>query len=183
MEQLHVVVVGAWRHRRPRVEPQEAPLRDPAVFGTVRVPSTQDSAQLPAGLDLRPHGRNASIRWIDDERRPLLGERVTPLEPDAQAVADARLERGVLKLRFETRPLNRELLFPLSRFLYRQRFLAGQLLGPFHRRGRREVPDALQVGVALRCSERRTLALAGGARRHEQDDGAHQRHDAYGPTV
>ena len=67
LEQLHVVVVGARRHRWPRVEAEQAALRDTAILGAMRMPSLQDSLQFPAGFDLRPYGRNAPIWRIDDK--------------------------------------------------------------------------------------------------------------------
>ena len=176
LEDLDVVVVGARGHRRPGVEAEEAAFRDAAVLGAVRVARAEPPRQLALRLDHRPHRGDAPVRRIDDQRGARLGERVAPLEPDAQAVADPELEGGVVALRFQSFPLDGKVRFPLGRLFRRQRLLAGELLGPFHRRGGREVPDALQVGLAVRGP--RNLALARGERGCEGDHRARESDDA-----
>ena len=79
-------------------------------------------------------------------------------------------QRGVLALRFVGGELLGELLLPRGGFLRRQRLLPGQVLRPLHRRGGREVPDALQVRVTVGRPERRVLARGAGGQKGDEGD-------------
>ena len=138
----------------------------------------QDARELTPGLDLGADGRDAPVGRVDDQGRPAVLERVAPLEPDAQAVADACLERRGLELRLQARALGGEGRLPLRRLFRGQRGLPGQLRRPLHRRRRREVPDALQVGLSVGGA--RHVALSGGDRRCERQGGAGERDEAHG---
>src|SRR5262245_42735082 len=110
------------------------------------LPRTEASPQtLNELLSFRSHGRNPSVRWIDDER--CLPVRFLSLLPiggridcDGLAVLGERFIIGLL--------LAYRLLLSLGEFLVRQESSCTKAGGPLHRDVRYGRPLTLQVRIA-----------------------------------
>ena len=172
LEELHVVVVDARRHRRTRVEPEEAALGYPAVLRAVCVTPAEEARQLAAGRGVRPHGRDAPVGRVDDQRGALPLERVALLEPDGLLVADARLERRGGRRRVAGPAALGQGLLPLRRFLGAEGLAPGEIVRPLHGGGGGEVPKTLEVRVSVRRAERRLRRR----RRRERRAGERDQH-------
>src|SRR5215813_10959341 len=109
------------------------------------LPRTESSSQaLNELLAFRRHGRNPSVRWINDERR--LAVRLLALLPiggridrDGLAILGQHFIVGLL--------LPLRLLLPLSEFLVCQKSSCTEAGGPLHRYVRYGRPLALQVRI------------------------------------
>jgi len=158
LEKLNVVVVRAWRHRRAGVESQDA--THPQATWTeildkaTRSRRVQFDSLPPFGegvlllLRLRGQRRNSSIRWIDDERGALGSQYpLAPVVPEVVVVAD--VAGGHIGI-----PIVADVLLPLELggLDVVEDGLPAQVLRPFKRGHRAEVPHALQIGCAPRST-------------------------------
>ena len=184
LEQLHVLVVAAGRHRRAGVEADDAThlqrvrthVLDPAAGGDV-----VHEQPAPHLLQVRPllrrgcrQRRHTAVRRIDDERRaPRLDRAVARVEPELVVVAD-HVGRLLVVAHGE---LGQPPGLVFRRLLRGQHRLVAQLLRAFERRERAEVPDALEVRRAPRGARRvPVLVLGGGGSGREQQTGDNCRH-------
>ena len=88
LDDLHIVVVRARDHRRPGVEPEEAPVGEAEGLGRV------EAAGAPAAAPCAAQ-RDAAVGRIDDERRPLVfGQLVASLVPEVVVGEHAALRSG-----------------------------------------------------------------------------------------
>ena len=189
LEKLHVVVVAARHHRRPAVEPDYAPLGEPAVFRAVRSgagtadPDGQLDRQV---LDERPdltqrlarrgQLRQPPVRRVDDERRTtVIHDRRAVVEPEVVVAAHGapaapgRQRFGPHLARLEqTGAATGHLGLLFRRFLVGQELFLPESRGPLQRRHGAEVPHALQVGPPVGGARRRLRRDRG---RHEREGG------------
>ena len=161
----------------PELNPNRHRSEMPRSSGPCAWRCPHSSTLLAASLHGRGHGRNPPFGRIDNQGGSPFGELVTRLEPNTDAIADPRFERGAFVLRLVRRPPRGNLLFILGRLFCGQRLLPGQLLRPFHRRRGREIPHSLEVRVTVRRTRHRTLT--GSGRGSEHEDGAPERQRAY----
>ncbi len=173
LEDLDVLVVRLRLHGRPRVESHEAAdeqaagaevLHEAARRRRVVIHAGPRRRQLVDAL-LRRCGqrRHPAVGWIDDERRlPRLARTVGP---EAIVGAGVARQRRIVVLVVARRD---PALLPLCGFLLRQHQPITELLRPVQRGVRREVPHALQVGVAPGRAGTPAREFAGclGRRRH-----------------
>ena len=140
LQQPHVVVVAAGRHRGSGLGVVHAALAGRAVLRPVgRPPQQGPTGVAPRASRFRE--RDAAVRGIDDERRPP--RRLAPVEPEGVVGARIAGRRGLVAARQRVRVEGRDLL--------RGQAVPSRVpLGPLQRRDRRERPGALEVRVAPR---------------------------------
>ena len=154
LHQLHVVVVGARDHRRPRVEADDAALGERTLFRVVVLAAPRRVARLRR----RRHRRHAAVGRIDDQRR-LLRDALAEVPPEVVvgALDVGRGAAAAVVLVAGLDPLLRE-LFGL---LVAERALAGERARALEWRELGEVPRALEVGVAVRRARHLRLRASG----------------------
>ena len=180
LQDLIVMVVEA-RHHRARQTTRDAPLVGTAIPPRV---SRAGAPRCPLPFDhpLRHRRQRGkfSVRWIDEQRRPVAGQCVAGLEPDARGVPGpgACLKMLVGSFRFVFRAPVINLLFVYSSLLIGQKLFVAQISGSFQARRGHVVPDALDVGVAPRRTRQRPRLVRVRGRRGLADRGHwRQRHD------
>ena len=147
LQDLEVGVVGRRDHRRPDVAPADAALGQRSrlrAVGDARPGAIGD----PRGLALSRLGsqrRQLPVARIGDERRAQPNVlRIVLILPDGIVVVDVVLRLG------------EELIAPLlgvgGRFFGREGLLVAELGRTLERRDGVVGPEALQVGLAVRCS-------------------------------
>ena len=189
LEDLDVLVVAAGNDGRPGVEAEQAPLGDAAVLGAVGADAADAEPDRPGGLGggagtlpvhARLRRRHPAVGRIDDERGPtVVDDPRPPVEPEVVVGAHvaARRQRLGADLARPVR-LGRALDgrgLELGRLLRRQLRLLRPVLGALQRGQGPEVPDALQVGGAVRQAGHvgRRLGAGGNGQDHGQC-GQHQ---------
>ena len=154
LEHLKNVVVFAWHNRRTGTEPQQTPLRQTDIFRAMRRGSQHNplgnGALVPypgASLRLRCQTRDSPIRWVHDQRRPLvLSDRRAVIPPEL-VVRELHVKLRVVVTTILVSSLQ-GLLHKRRGFLVCEEPFAGHLGGTLQRRQRAEVPHPSQIWVA-----------------------------------
>ena len=178
LEQLHVVVVGARRHRRAGVEPEDTAhlqaaraevLHEAARCGLVAAHARARHRHIRHALlgarrhrRMRPSGGSitSDVRWVRHRRAFVEPEVVVRHHPAGGVVVTAA-------------PADR-LLGEFRGFLRREHLGPSQVVRPLHRGQAAEVPHALQVGCAPRGA--RNGLGAGRNRRKRRNRHGHRQH-------
>ena len=179
LEHLDVVVVGARRHRRPGVEPQEAAVVGAEVQPRVgRLVAPVLAARLDAAPALGRQRRVAPVRRVDDQRRAARRHRFQALIEPGVVVGAVAAVRPPVDVAAHRGPLRRQLQevvqtverLPLQvgHLLFGQELLLGERLRPLHPRDAAVVPDAPEVGRVP--SGPRRLGLGAGGRRGQDGE-------------
>ena len=184
LEQLHIVVVGARRHRRSGVEPEDA-----AVIGVEVQPRVgrMVAPVLPAlfGTALRAGRprRIPPVRGVDDQRGPARPDRLQALVEPRVVVGAVPAVGPPVDVRPRLGPLGRQRqevvqafdrpLLQVGRLLFGQELLFGKIPWPLHARDAAVVPDTPQVGRAPGGPRRVGLGARG--RRRQRRDRDHRR--------
>ena len=172
LEQLHVVVVRARIHWRTGVETEDAALGNPTIRpGIGGMIASIRASCFGEPLRRRPHRRNATIRRIDDQRRPpVLGHAGPIVEPELVVGAGV----GIAAFS-ELNPSLGGLGHHRGRFFIREDVLPGELGRTFERRRRAEVPDTLKIGRTPGGLRRgfRLRGLCGCRKRRHEREGQH----------
>ena len=153
LEQLHVVVVGARRHRRPAVEAQDAALRERPVLGAFRHHAGERPGERARTLAPLGGPGDLAVGGIDDQRRaPVLRQVAAVVHPELVvgaldvAAEPERLVGAVPAIGVERVGGGRGELG--CRLFRRKALQVAQRVRPLQRRERPEVPHALQIRVA-----------------------------------
>jgi hypothetical protein len=84
LKDLHDVVIGPWRYRRSRIEPDDAAVGHREILWPISR-AARDPLCLPgshARSRLGGQGRNPPVGRVDDERRAVVGKLVAPIPPE-----------------------------------------------------------------------------------------------------
>ena len=184
----HVVVVRSRGHRRPRVEAEDATVRQAAVGVVVGEAVAQVQPVEGAGAAALLAPRQAAVGRVDDQRGPLVGGQLDPaLVPELvvgqHPALGPRLVAGVrrARLRVEQVAVQPRALGRLERggLLGAQVRPAGQRRRPLERRDGAEREDSRDVRIAVR----RPLYRIGLRRDRRGDERHRQAGDAGGHTT
>ena len=173
LDDLQVRVIRRRKHRRSG-RADETPLDRRPIFRTVsRMRLPRLSARIRASPGLGRERGNSPILRVDNQRRAPSRNHLSNFLPDF-----AQLARGRdLEIIEALAPSSNDVSFVLDCFLLGENLLVGKPLRALEGRHRIVCPDALQVGMAVRCARKRAgLRASDRSRERKNDSGERYAH-------
>ena len=166
LNNLGIVIVGGRSGRGPGALQDQTPFEQRAVLRAIELMAP--ICRLPFGLSLLCAGRewrNPAVPGINDQRRSQRFDDLRPTVPPEIVIRSLDVSLCPAVTSVHVRSLDHVFLV-LRRFLFREEFLSSKLGGPFERRDRGEIPDALNVRSARGAKTRwsRLTCSRGGQR-------------------
>src|SRR6267378_7954331 len=180
LNNLSIVVVGGRSGRGAGALQDQTAFEQRPVLRAIKLMAP--ICRLPCGLSLLCGGRewrNPAVPGIDDQRRSQGFDDLRPTVPPEIVIRSLQVSPCPAVTPVHVRSLE-HVFFMLRRFLFREEFLSCKLGGPFERRNRGEIPDALNVRGAWRGKCRFFRLTCGGAdqrgeTKQENEDSAFHR--------